>query len=263
MGMMKKIQQTIKSLWIKLQKRGTTTLRFPLPSWFYVPSQVDHKKYLYIVRQYIRPFHYNWIMKSCLHYLKNSNVVRSYTYKREPDFFLCKTIRKIKTRNETHMVALKTEEIQDIKSIEKKLDNFSLIPENFNAKNGEKKEIARKLIEHEFLIKNISKQITKSWEDFGNDEGRVVNKFLPKTDEMIDIICNQNEREENKTIQKCLSRLLKSLKNLKTVLEDTLQFKSIASDARALIQDNSDYERLDFAKRIIADARVRAKEKRQ
>jgi hypothetical protein len=260
---MKKIRQAIKVLRTGLCDGQNALLNSFISTFANISSQKTHKKYLHIKNRAINPLYYMRIIKSSLHYLKNLNLVRSYRYRRELNLFPCKIVKKIKSRTKAHMATLNIENIQDIEGIQEQLDNFFCLTDEFCLKKGEKKEIAKKLVKHEFLINKTSQAVANLWEGFDDNEWKVINKFLDRIDEVINIVCNRYEMEEDETIQKCLSRLLKSLKNLKAVLEDTLQFKSIASDVRALIEDESDLERLDFAKRIIADARARAKAKKQ
>lgn len=260
---MKKIQQIIKSLQTGLCDGHNALFNSFISTFGNISSQKTHKKYLHIKNRAINPLYYMPIIKSSLHYLKNLNLVRSYGYRRKLNLFPCKIMKKIKDRTKAHMATLNIEDIQDIEGIQEQLDDFFCLTDEFCLKKGEKREIVKKLVKHEFLINKTSQAVEKLWEDFDDNEWKVINKFLGKIDEVINIVCNRYEMEEDETIQKCLSRLLKSLKNLKTVLDDTLQFNSIASDVRALIEDESDLERLDFAKRTITDARARARAKKQ
>lgn len=194
----------------------------------------------------------------CISYSQSSKLVRSYKKKWRNDLihilkkiaiFLGKpmVIADLESKNYIDVIKDELERIYDLKQ-----DNSS---ENFD------EEKAIKIKMHAYSTQEVANKIERNWESFEDSFWVKINDVIAILDIVIDETCKRNEKEEDQEIQKSLSLLHKSLKRLKVVLSDTIEFKNIALDIKESRSQCPNPEMSDFAKELIKNVRNRAKPK--
>lgn len=100
----------------------------------------------------------------------------------------------------------------------------------------------------------LSQIIEAEWECFSDEVWQKVEIISHRITSDINCVYIKNEKAVDQKTQECLSKLIKSLKKLEIVINDTLEFKRIVSEVRTLRESEEDLGQSNFARRILADA---------
>lgn len=215
-----------------------------------------HSKIFEIITpQWIQKF-YTLISHALSHFVQICN--QNNPIRRNPFF------REVKKTKENNMTTLNLEDTR------RKIDSTGTLLDStywLNLKKGncnkKKKEIVKELVNLTRIIDKIGKKIEQEWEELDENGWKLVSELLPKVVADVNKTYKILEWEIDTTVERSLKFLLRCLEKLKIILCDTLEFRNIAYEIRASRENSPDLKRLDFAKRIIANAQAKTKGKQK
>jgi hypothetical protein len=218
---MKKIRQAIKLLLIKLNKEHITFPSSFTSSFSYILPPKNPKKYSQICKRGVIQFCRDWIIKSCLHYLKNPGVVRSYKYRRAFEIFSeTKKITKHTGNQMSKSVLERT--YKEIKQVNQKLTQ-----NNCESKKSPFSKNTRKIVRANV---DVTREIEKAIKFINNEKHHFSKECLKEiTNLLVEVevltykIYSILEWEEVEVAQKSYKFTLKCLKSLEFAIKDAVQ----------------------------------------